>query len=384
MKLHVIRNLGISRTKKILIKVASIVLCFILAGLISEILFPGTFFSYFENVIYGTIISQNPQGQGSLTLTFLKDISVYILIAIALLPSFKMKFWNIGAEGQMMAGVIAVAVLMKYAGPGLTESGLHWLLYILYFVAGIAAGALWGFLPGYFRAKFKTNETLFTLMLNYIASLLAAYIIYTWNPLKGTINQFPDDYYLPDLFNQPYLWIVAFAIIVTVFMAIYVKYTKHGFELSVVGESDRTAKYVGMNRKAIITRTATLSGALCGLVGVLLIAATYSQFSSDITGGKGFTGVLIAWLGHFDPIQIVLYSFLVAFVTKGSTAAGSVFQTGGPFSSIIIGVFFLVLVASEFFTEFKIVKVQHFKDDKDDAINEETPKKIANDMEKGK
>ena len=366
MALHVIRNLNITRTQKILIKLGSVLFCFLLAGVISTILFPGSFLSYFENVFYGTLVSRSIEGQESLTLNFLREISIYVLIAIALVPSFKMKFWNIGAEGQMMAGVIAVALLMKYAGPGMTAANLHWLLYILYFLGGMGAGAIWGFLPGFFRARFKTNETLFTLMLNYIASLLAAFIVYSWDPYKGTVNQWPDDYYLPELFGKPYLLIIIIATVLTALMFVYIRYTKHGFELTVVGESDRTAKYVGMDRKKIITRTATLSGALCGLVGVLLIAATFSQFSPDITGGKGFTGVLIAWLGHFDPIQIVLYSFLVAFVTKGSNAAGSVFHVGGSFSSIIIGVFFLVLVASEFFTEFKIIKVGTGKDSKED------------------
>ena len=139
-------------------------------------------------------------------------------------------------------------------------------------------------------------------------------------------------------------------------MIIYLKFTKHGYELSVVGESINTARYVGINVKKVIIRTMILSGAICGLVGFLLFNGYHHTVNSSIAGGRGFTGVLIAWLGGFKPGQMILYAFLVAFFQRGSSnAASAVGISKANFSSIIVGIFFLIIIATEFFVNYRVL-----------------------------
>ncbi len=372
LKIHVVRKLDTPRWKTILIKVSSVILAFLVSALFASIIQPGAFADFFKQMINGTFV--NPvthKLEEGLILSLFEVVAILALIAIALTPCFKMRFWNIGAEGQMMAGVIATALIMKYLGPVMPRPALI----VTYIVASIVAGGLFGFLPAVFKAYFKTNETLFTLMLNYVATFLAAYIIYTWDPKKGTVPPFNEKYYIPDLFNKPYLVIIIFAALLAIAMFIYLRFSKHGYELSVVGESQRTAKYIGINRKAVIIRTVVVSSALCGLIGCLMLAATNSSFTSSITGGDGFTGVLISWLGHFNPFEILIYAFLFGFVNKGSKAAAAVYGVGGSFTKIVSGIFFFFIIATEFFSNYKIVINKEEKHD-DKVTNEPVSAKV--------
>ena len=145
-------------------------------------------------------------------------------------------------------------------------------------------------------------------------------------------------------------------VIVSIIMIIYLKKTKHGYELSVVGASVNTAKYVGINVRKVIIRTMILSGAICGLVGFLLVSGHHHTLSANLAGGRGFTGVLIAWLGKFEPGAMILYAVLVAIFQRGSTKAASyVGINKSEFSAIVTGIFFLIVIATEFFANYKIL-----------------------------
>lgn len=364
-KFHVIRKMDTPLWQIILIKVASIVLAFLVSAIFATLLHKGSFADFFVQLVNGTFINSDSKTFDiSLFMTLLETVAILAMIAVALTPCFKMKFWNIGAEGQMMAGVIATALVMKYLGPVVNNTAG---LICIYIPCAIIAGGLFGLIPAIFKAYFKTNETLFTLMLNYVATCLAAYIIYIWDPNKGTVDPFDSSYYIPDLFGVQYLLIIVVAVVMAGLMFVYLRYSKHGYELTVVGESEKTAKYIGINRRMVIMRTVTLSGALCGLIGCLMLSATASSFTSTLTGGNGFTGVLISWLGNFNPFQIILYAFLFGFVTKGSKAAASIYLLDGSFTSIVTGTFFFFIIAAEFFVHYRIV-VQK-------PIKEETPTK---------
>ena len=150
--------------------------------------------------------------------------------------------------------------------------------------------------------------------------------------------------------------------IVTIFMIVYLKYSKHGYELAVVGESEKTARYIGINTKKVIIRTLILCGAICGLIGFLLVSATNHSISSVSTvGGKGFTGVLISWLGHFNPLAMLLCSFLVVFITRGSTQVSTYARLGASYPDMMTGIFFFFIVATEFFINYKISLTKSFK-----------------------
>ena len=173
-------------------------------------------------------------------------------------------------------------------------------LILLMIVAAIAAGALWGFLPAIFKAKWNTNETLFTLMMNYIATQLAAFFIIVWEVPKGSgkigiINANSEAGWLPVIGGQRYLLPILLVALLTGVMYIYLNYSKHGYEIAVVGESQRTASYAGIKVERVIVRTMVLSGAICGLIGLLLTAGTDHTLTTTIVGGRGFTAVMVSW-----------------------------------------------------------------------------------------
>ena len=159
-------------------------------------------------------------------------------IGIGLAPAFKMRFWNIGAEGQILVGGIVTAAVMIYGGSALPT----WALLIVSFAASCIAGAIWGIIPAFFRARFETNETLFTLMMNYVAIQLTSFCVAKWeNPYGsntvGIINQQTRAGWFPSLLGQPYVLNVVLVLLMAIFVFIYLRYSKHGYEIAVVGQS---------------------------------------------------------------------------------------------------------------------------------------------------
>ena len=218
--------------------------------------------------IYATIF-KGAFGSARKTWVTFQNLAVLLGISLAVTPAFKMRFWNIGAEGQVLIGCLATAACMICLGDKLPNA----VLILVSLIAALAAGGLWGFLPAFFKAKWNTNETLFTLMMNYIATQLAAFFIIVWEVPKGAgkigiINQNTEAGWLPVVGGQKYLLVILVVAILTVFMYIYLNYSKHGYEIAVVGESQRTASYAGIKVERVIIRTMVLSGAVCGLMGL--------------------------------------------------------------------------------------------------------------------
>ena len=276
-------------------------------------------------------------------------------ISLAVTPAFKMRFWNIGAEGQVLIGCLATAACMICLG-GKIPNGL---LIVIMIVASVAAGALWGFLPGIFKAKWNTNETLFTLMMNYIATQLAAFFIIVWEVPKGSgkigiINQNTEAGWLPVLGGQRYLLPILLVAILTGVMYIYLNYSKHGYEIAVVGESQRTASYAGIKVERVIVRTMILSGAICGLIGLLLTAGTDHTLTTTIVGGRGFTAVMVSWMAKFNPIMMIFTSLLIVVLSRGASEISSVFGLNHSFADILTGIILFYIICSEFFISYKV------------------------------
>ena len=251
--------------------------------------------------IYATIF-KGAFGSARKTWVTFQNLAVLLGISLAVTPAFKMRFWNIGAEGQVLIGCLATAACMICLGDKLPNA----VLILVSLIAALAAGGLWGFLPAFFKAKWNTNETLFTLMMNYIATQLAAFFIIVWEVPKGAgkigiINQNTEAGWLPVVGGQKYLLVILVVAILTVFMYIYLNYSKHGYEIAVVGESQRTASYAGIKVERVIIRTMVLSGAVCGLMGLLLTAGTDHTLTTTIVGGRGFTAVMVSWMAKFNP-----------------------------------------------------------------------------------
>lgn len=304
--------------------------------------------------VYVTIFNASFSTQRR-TWVLVQNIAMLLSVSLALIPAFKMKFWNLGGEGQMLAGGLATAACMIC----LKDVFPNWAIILCMIVGSIAAGALWGFIPAFFKAKFNTNETLFTLMMNYVATQLVAFFIIIWEVPKGAgkigiINQQTQIGWLPVIGNYKYLLNVIVVVVLCVAMYIYLGYSKHGYEISVVGESERTAKYVGIKVSRVIIRTMLLSGAICGLTGMLLVGGTDHTLTTSITGGRGFTAVMVAWLAKFNPIWMILTSFLLVFLQRGASEISTVFGLNQSYGDILTGIILFFIVGSEFFIQYKI------------------------------
>ena len=226
-------------------------------------------------------------------------------------------------------------------------------------IASIAAGALWGGIPAFFKAKWGTNETLFTLMMNYIATQLVAFFCVVWESPKGSgqigiINQQTEIGWLPVVGGQRYLLNILIVGFICLAMYVYLNYTKQGYEITVVGESERTARYVGIKVDRVIVRTMLISGGLCGVAGLLLVGATDHTLTTTLAGGNGFTAVMVSWLAKFNPIWMISTSFLISFLSKGASEISKAFSLNQSFSEILTGIILFFIIGSEFFISYKI------------------------------
>ena len=284
-----------------------------------------------------------------------QNMSVLLCISLAVTPAFRMRFWNIGAEGQTLAGCLATAACMIL----LADKVPNWFMICTMILAAVAAGAVWGLIPAIFKAKWNTNETLFTLMMNYVATQLVAYFVILWEVPKGAgkigiINQSSELGWLPQLGGSKYLLSIVVVAIATVLMYLYLNYTKHGYEIAVVGESERTARYVGIKVEKVIVRTMALSGAVCGLAGLLLVGGINHTVTTTIVGGRGFTAVMVSWLAKFDPIIMIFTSLLLVFLERGAGEISTDFGLNQSFSDIITGIILFFIIGCEFFINYKI------------------------------
>ncbi|WP_155832425.1 ABC transporter permease [Butyrivibrio sp. MC2013] len=292
-----------------------------------------------------------------------RETVVLLLIAVGLMPAFKMRFWNLGAEGQILAGGIACSALMIY-GKSIPAP----LLLFLIIVCSALGGMIWGFLPGLFKAIFNTNESLFTLMLNYVAMQLVTFFIVFWeNPSGsnsvGIINPSGKEGWFPALFGSDYGLNILIVLIVTVVMTLYMKITKHGYEIAVVGESQNTARYAGINVGKVIIRTMLVSSAVCGLAGAVIVSGASHTISTSTAGGRGFTAIVVAWMANLNPAGMLLVAAFLVFMQQGSIQIASQYGLNENASDIITGILIFFLIGCEFFIRYHL-KVVNTEDDK--------------------
>ena len=286
----------------------------------------------------------------------LQNIAMLLCVSLAVTPAFRMRCWNLGAEGQALIGGLAAAACMIL----LPKAGFpHWAILCCMTVASLAAGAIWAAIPAIFKARFNTNETLFTLMMNYVATQLVAFYCVVWESPKGSgtigiINPQTELGWFPQLGTYKYLLNILIVAAVCLAMYGYLNYSKHGYEIAVVGESERTARYVGIKVERVIIRTMLLSGALCGLAGLLLVGSTNHTLTTTIVDGRGFTAVMVSWLAHFNPIWMVATSFLLVFLGRGAGEIVTKFGLNRSFGDILTGVILFFIIGSEFFINYQI------------------------------
>lgn len=287
--------------------------------------------------------------------TLMKETALLLGVALAVTPAFKMRFWNIGAEGQVLIGALVCSACLINIGDKLPTA----LLLLVVFVTSMLAGAVWGLIPAFFKAHWNANETLFTLMMNYIATSIVSCFCYIWSGggsgKVGIINPDTKLGWLPEIADHPETINIIIVLVLTVILFIYLKYSKHGYEISVVGESENTARYIGINVKKVILRTMALSGALCGLVGVLLVCGVNHTITTSTAGGRGFTAIMVSWLAKFNPLYMIVTSFLIIFLEKGAKEITIVCNASNDsFPDIVSGLAIFFIIGSEFFINYKI------------------------------
>ena len=341
------------------IRAAAIVLALICCGVISMLVTSENPIQIFATIINGSF------GSNRKFMVLLQNTAMLLCIALALTPAFKMRFWNIGGEGQALAGALAAAACMI-----LMKNQTNLVVIPCMIVTSIVAGALWGAIPAFFKAKFGTNETLFTLMMNYVAIQLVAYFSVVWENPKGSgnigvINPLTKIGWFPEILGSKYALNIIIVALLTVGMYIYLNYSKHGYEIAVVGESERTAKYVGIKVEKVVIRTMLLSGAICGLAGLLLVGGTNHTLNSAIVDGRGFTAVMVSWLAKFNPILMILTSFLLVFLGRGAGEIATDFGLNSSFGDILTGVILFFIIGCEFFINYKISLTKTSKKEED-------------------
>ena len=286
--------------------------------------------------------------------TMLQEIAMLLCISLAVTPAFKMKFWNLGAEGQVLVGGLASAACMFYIKDSLPNAALI----VIMVVASIVAGVIWAVIPAIFKAQWGTNESLFTLMMNYVAIQLVSFFIMVWVPsgssVMGIINRNTRSGWLPEIFGQKYGLNILIVAVLTAVMYIYLKFSKQGYEISVVGESENTARYIGINVKSVIIRTLIVSGAVCGIAGFLLVSGTNHTISKDLAGGMGFTAIMVSWLAKFNPAMMVVTSFLIIFLQRGSGEIATAFRLNESVADILTGIIIFFIIGCEFFINYKV------------------------------
>ena len=287
----------------------------------------------------------------------LQASAILLGISLAVTPAFKMRFWNTGAEGQVLIGMLASITCMIYIGDSLPS----WLLILISFFASLAAGAVWAGIPGFFKAIWNTNETLFTLMMNYVAAQLVSLLIMYWVPsgsmVLGLVNSDGQNGWFPSIFGQKYLLNILIVAVLTVAVYIYLTKSKQGYEIAVVGESENTARYIGINVKKVIIRTVLISGALCGVMGWILAAGTDHSITSSAVGGNGFTAIMVSWMSKFNPITMIFSSLLVCFLQKGAGEIASNLGLNTSVGEVLTGIMILFIISSDFFVNYQI----HFR-----------------------
>jgi len=285
----------------------------------------------------------------------IRDIVMLLCISVGLAPAFKMRFWNIGAEGQVLVGGIASAACMIYLGKTIPTLPLL----VIMFVLSLIAGGIWGTIPAVFKARWNANETLFTLMMNYIAIQLTSYFVAKWeNPFGsntvGIINTTSKAGWFPAIGGQMYTLNVIIVLALAVMMFLYLRYSKQGYEIAVVGESENTARYAAINVKSVVIRTMAISGAICGIAGFIAVAGASHTISTSTAGGQGFTAIIVAWLSRFNTFIMMAISTLLVFLEKGAVEIASQFDLNDFVSEMITGIILFFILGSEFFINYKV------------------------------
>ena len=345
LNFHIAKREPLAWYKNLLVRLVAILASLLVSAVVIMLLTQKNPLQIYASMISGAF------GSSLRIWSLLQNVAVLLCIALALTPAFKMRFWNCGGEGQVLIGGLATICVMMFLGDSLPYP----VLLVVMIIASVLAGVIWAVIPAFCKAMWNTNETLFTLMMNYVSIQLVAFFLkYFVKSGSGVLEPMPE-FGLPVISGQPYLLNIIIVAVLTAVVYIYLKKTKHGYEISVVGESENTAKYIGISVRKVVIRTLIVSGALCGVAGLLLVGGTNHTISTTTVDGRGFTAIMVSWLAKFNPIYMIFTSFLIVFLQKGAGQVSTDFRLPNAISDIVTGIILFFIIGCEFFLQYEIL-----------------------------
>jgi len=363
MKFHIVKRENCPLWKKCCFYLTAVVLALLLGAVLLAAIGVNPMAYYSRMFTMGTIGNKIAY---KVWINYLKDFVPLALTSVALSLAFKMRFWNIGGEGQFILGAISAAFVAFKAGPVMPS----FVTLLLMCLAAMVVAGLYGLFVAVLKVKFGTNETLMTLMLNYVA----LYVLIFIGETKADWNFFLDEGSLRPVFAS-FADIVSFSSIpmggkfslnicvvltflIGIMIYVYLKYTKQGYEIAVVGDSAGTARYAGMKVNTIVLRTVFLSASLIGLAAAFKVG-TAGILSTAITDDVGWTGIIVAWLSQLNTAVIFVVSALICVLHYGSTVAAATFsQVDSSFANMLQGVILFLVLTADFYTRFRVVPVK--------------------------
>ncbi len=354
MRIAFERRLEPSRLTAILVPIVSFFLALIMGGIL--LLAAGanpieTYKAMFDGA-FGTNYARSE--------TLVKAIPL-MLTGLAVSIAFRMRFWNIGAEGQLVMGAIATTWIPLFV---LHDSGLSaGVLLLIMGVAAFAGGALWGLIPAALKAFLRVNEIITTLMLNYVAILLLDYL-YTgpWKDKEG--YGFPGTASFKEMAALPRLpewldagrvhWGLLIAIIAALLIWILLSRTKWGYEIRVIGENPNAARYAGINLVRNILLVMILSGGLAGLAGYGQVAGIAFRLQKGIAVGDGFTAIIIAWLAKLHPVGVLLVAVLMAALSVGGDQITITMGLPAAMARVLQGAILFFVLGGDIFVRYRL------------------------------
>ncbi len=344
--IRVTKRDNLPRNIEIIITIAAVLLSIVFSGIIL-LLFGLNPFSIFQELVLGAVGTSLRVQQ-----TIIKAIPL-ILASMGIIVAFKMKFWNIGAEGQITMGALGAS----WVALNLSENLPQPLMLLLMVLAAAICGGIWAFIPAFFKAKMGTNETIFTLMMNYVAIKFVTYLQYgPWmDPAANgfpRIANFSENAVLPSIGGIHIGWI--FALAAAAFVYVLIRHTKIGYEIAVVGESLDTARYAGMNISKVIIISMLISGGLCGIVGMVQASAIEKSLVAGIANNYGFTAIITAWLAKLNPLTTLVVCVVFAMLIQGGEYIQIALGVPSAVSDIVQGLILFFVLGSEFFMRYKV------------------------------
>lgn len=354
------KRLEPSQTAYYLVPVISFILALLFGAILLAIAGANPWSTYRAMLegAFGTASQWQEGNFYNLTETLVKAVPL-MFTGLSVAIAFRMRFWNIGAEGQLVLGGVAaagVALFFPDALPFLPES--RWIYLPLMMVAGILAGAIWGLIPAMLKSYLKVNEIITTLMLNYIAILWYQQLFQiSWKDPQGFgfpgSAQFADFTWLPRIAGRLH-WGLLLAVVAAALIWLVMDRTRWGYEIRLIGENENAARYAGVGLARNIVLVMLLSGGLAGLAGVVEVAAISHRLQEGLAIGYGFTGIIVAWLAKLNPWGVLLWALLLAALFVGGDQIQITMGLPASVALVLQGAILIFVLGGDIFTRYRL------------------------------